>query len=248
MVKSKVIKTLSEFIKYIEEICKEEDILFRGQKKDWPLLPKIARLKMECGIEEAENRMTAEFKRWSLPYLEIQPRNEWELLAIAQHHGMATQLLDWTKNPLAGLWFAVCEPAVDNSNGVVWIFRLDKKKVEVGHGFGHSVWPSSKKGITAYQPTSITRRLAVQQGWFTVHSLWGEDGKIRGLEEDATFTEDLTKVIIPGMCFSELRYQLDRCGINSATLFPDLDGLCAHIQWLNSILDDEADGVYEDKS
>ena len=34
-------------------------------------------------------------------------------------------------------------------------------------------------------------------------------------------------------------FELDRFNVNAASLFPDIDGLCTHIQWLNSYLEDE---------
>ena len=49
----------------------------------------------------------------------------------------------------------------------------------------------------------------------------------------------LTKLRIPPEAFKDMRFDLDRFNVNSAALFPDIDGLCAHIQWVNSRLQDE---------
>ena len=45
----------------------------------------------------------------------------------------------------------------------------------------------------------------------------------------------------PGSCFWNIRACLDLCAINQAKMFPGVDGLCQHVEWLNSLLEDEKD-------
>jgi len=47
------------------------------------------------------------------------------------------------------------------------------------------------------------------------------------------------KLLVPANLFHLMRFHLSRFGVNSSTLFPDLEGLCKHIEWSNSILKDE---------
>jgi hypothetical protein len=50
------------------------------------------------------------FRRQSVDRISIVNVNDdWELLAIAQHHGLDTRFLDWTRNAMNTLTFAKLE-------------------------------------------------------------------------------------------------------------------------------------------
>ena len=133
----KNIGSVSEYIGLVEQIksrCEASgnraELLFRGQRSDKPLLPKIARLALNGSLKQVEKLMLDEFRRACLPLTEFQPENNWDLLALAQHHGLPTRLLDWSFSALIALWFAVQnEPAKDKNgnleNGVVWVLCAD---------------------------------------------------------------------------------------------------------------------------
>jgi hypothetical protein len=101
--------------------------IYRGQEKDWSLLPSIGRnssLSSE-DILKKEMNIFNEYKRLSYPYLDSNLKNnEWDLLALAQHHRLPTRLLDWTINPLAALWFACIKEKDDDSDRIVWLFAV----------------------------------------------------------------------------------------------------------------------------
>jgi hypothetical protein len=204
------------------------------------LLPKLGRLRLNGDIINVEKLMLSEFQRGVIPLSEFKPENDWDLLALAQHHGLPTRLLDWTYSSLIALWFAVSEaPKKDEDgnleNGVVWIlnaevedFRTDTEK------YG----PLSNRITKIYRPKAVSRRISAQAGAFTVHKI-NEGERIIKFERHKRYGKKLIKILIHHSRFLDLRKSLNILGINNSTVFPDLDGFCNHLERRFSKLEDE---------
>ncbi len=235
---SKTVSQLKDYIRFLERYGDADDVLFRGQREEKPLIPKLGRLMPRDGVSilVAERRMIDSFKRQALPFLVQQPQTEWDWLCVAQHHGLATRLLDWTQNPLAALWFAVAAPAEAGRPGVVWAFEPLERDFVID---ATDTSPYSIDRTRVFRPRHVARRVTAQSGWFTAHKHIASTKGFIPLERNANYSRRLRKVLIPAAAFSALRSQLDRCGVNAATLLADLDGLSRTIQWQHSMLEDE---------
>jgi len=230
------IDSVAEYVRYLENKCQADNVLFRGQSEDLPLLPRLARLELRSELLASEQSMLREFKLQAPPLLRMQPTSDWDWLAIAQHHGMATRLLDWTANPMAALWFAVEKPALNQGPGVVWIFDTENTDYADPDG-GED--PFSGHQTRLFRPRHITPRIIAQMGWFTVHKYLGSEKRFLPLERNKVYKKRLSKLFITTANFPVIRRELNRLGFNAANLFADLDGLCRHLQLRHSFERDE---------
>jgi len=158
------------------------------------------------------------FKERAVPYLNINPKNDWEWLALAQHHGLPTRLLDWSRNPLVAAFFAVEESTQNDS--VIYVYH---NKVFVN--IERQKNPFVQKNIKRFIPRHITQRIIAQTGVFALHP---------NPKEDFKDNEDISKLIIKNEFRKSLKMTLYKFGMHKASLFPDLDGLSKHIEWLQT--------------
>ncbi len=248
MSEEKIINSITTFSAYVEaaKIDQEKrgnhaDLLFRGQSVDEPLKPRVGRLRLKGDLAKIEKLIIEEFERTSLPLAEFIPDNKWDVVALAQHHGLPTRLLDWTFSALAALWFAVSDPPEKDKlgkdrYGVVWIFTpdLDDYRLDL-----NETTPFSNKITKIFRPKVITRRISAQGGIFTIHKIVGK-GRFIALEKNKNYKTKLTKLVVPPKYFSKLRKELDMYNVNASTLFPDIDGLCKHLKWRYAKMEDES--------
>lgn len=231
------IVSLSSYMNYIDSINKisnsaisgDNPLLFRGQPVDKELIPAIARIRWKTSIASAEKFLLQEFARMSTPYTKHGHDDAWDRLALAQHYGLPTRLLDWTYSATAALWFAVAnEPTKDDSgnpnNTVVWILKPKENDFLT---FPTDIKPLETKKTRIFKPRIIAERISAQSGLFTLHYL--NHDMFVPLEKHSRFSKKLTKIPIKAKYFRKLRNQLNTCGVNNATMFPDLVGLCQYL-------------------
>lgn len=234
--------SLPDYLQHIEEQCTGEwNVLFRGHTDSkWKLEPKISRItfRTRFSMPDAEREMLRDFKRQALPHLSRDLRDDWDWLALAQHHGLPTRLLDWTTNALVALWFAIEKPPMGKTNGAVWMFfgtsndYADEEKMAD---------PLSTRRTLIFRPRHLTPRIIAQSGWFTVHRYMPTRPGFIPLENNSRQKNRLWKIEIPSKYFPALREDLSRCGLNAGTLFGDLNGISKQLCWEFPPLEDEVE-------
>ena len=201
--------------------------IFRGvPDKTFDLVPKIARPGTRKSRQDGsdlpyefdeEDKMFKEFQRIARPYFAHEPKNDLERLAIAQHHGLPTRLLDWTESLLVAAYFALEEAGTRKQPPAIYAIA-DLPVLR-----GHEDPFHRNQEIAIYRPPHISPRIPVQRSVFTLHPR---------PEEPPLAPPRVDMLILPRAPDAiELKERLDDCAINRASLFPDLDGLAQYTAW-----------------
>ena len=225
-----------------------ENWAFRGQAyAGWVLNNAIERTLFIHYHKGIEAEFVSEFQRGARNYLskDETPGHLIEWLALMQHHGAPTRLLDLTKSPYIAAYFAFefCHEK-DDQNVAVWGFNINylkNKSLEIlSEEFGDTLkenknlinedlfekifFQNNKKLVFPVEPFRMNRRYSLQQSVFisTGISNVALMDQLHFLGKDMEQT--VVKIEIPTSCKKEALRELHQMNLHRASLFPDLDG------------------------
>lgn len=227
---------------------------FRGQEsEDWVLSNAIERTAFINYHPGIEADFVAEFQRGARNYLskDETPGHLIEWLALMQHHGAPTRLLDLTWSPFVAAYFAYEQCLMDWEDSVtIWglnINYLKNRALEVlSEEFGERLnesrnlineavfekifYQNNKRLVFPVEPFSMNRRYSLQQSVFVSTGIAEVP-----LMEQLSFLGDsigkaVVKILVPSRFKNYVMRDLQRMNLHRASLFPDLDGYAASLR------------------
>lgn len=217
--------------------------LFRGQADArWELRPSVHR----GYTPQQERYLTNEFRvRAGSRHFSCPSNNDYPAwLALMQHYGLPTRLLDWSYSPLVAAFFAV-HPDYAGTNHKhdydASIWALDASSLNESQGFEPLIFPLD---AVSYEPLITPAfknrqelntvgvamalehdpRIQLQQGAFTIHSNRLPINVLDGAEHW------LRKLIIRNHNIASAFEELTLLGLRKYTLFPDLAALTSELK------------------
>lgn len=231
--------------------------VFRGMDvATWELATSLQRLSKKPGTSTGlvETSLIRSFRKYANAGA-FDEKSEWYVLAVAQHNGLPTRVLDWTASPLVATHFACGDDRYKGDDGVVWCLHAGMLRDINAHnnpGVGslrHIAWvydtrllEKSFSDLAAldasrpcgplmllWEPPSLDSRIANQSGLLSIMNHHDESQNDFLCTQSVANPDLVLRIVIEASAKSEVRDMLDQNGISERTIFPGLPGLCS---WL----------------
>lgn len=246
--------TWHETKNYLDEI--DQHYIFRGQGDAvWNLKTSIERCEFFGKNYRVEKDFVKDFQRGAYTHLSTLPDASDMLswLALMQHHGAPTRLLDFTHSSYIASYFALENATTDSA---VWAIEnlhlksdLAEKSPESFQFRGDEMYDLSDASfnkiyeanklscVFPVKPSVTNKRYMAQQSIFV--SLGNTESpfmkQLMSYSWPAYLPEHVIKIILPISIKEEALFDLSRMNVNRSTLFPDIDGFSTHLKNLYNL-------------
>jgi hypothetical protein len=239
------LRTWKKFLTWLDTHS-DSSWVFRGLgDSDFQLLPGIGRgdysLVKERSLLEVFERRSAEF-------VDLSRMTQWDRMALAQHHGLPTRLLDWTTNPLVAAYFAVtgrrktvlvklagsrkkpfeAVPSASHVAARIVAFRVRSADIinqsSEDDPLSSEDDPFERKTVGFVLPKSVATRIVNQGGIFSSHP-----------QPNVPWTSPLDAkehiFDIPADMRTYFQRRLFYLGVDAQRIMSGLDGLGSRLAW-----------------
>lgn len=227
-------------------------VLYRGvTDAEFPMKTSLQRnCKHKQNVIEAS--ILRNFSKYAASEAPLLNTSIWSQMALGQHHGLPTRLLDWTYSPLIALHFSTSEDNLadlDAHDAAIWQIDirelnqllplsyqalLEKEKaslftIDMLDQLAQSTETYDRdmgsRSMVLLEPPSIDQRIINQYAYFSIIPM-----EIESIE---TFlnehTQNTIRYLLPKELKWRIRDMLDQMNVNERITHPGLDGLSA---WL----------------
>lgn len=202
--------------------------IYRGQSDvTWKIIPSVGRLYQTENFREISKLNKFERDAFSeffiRNYSEYRTGSKIANLAIAQHHGLKTRMLDWTFSPLYALFFAVEDEKQYDKDGVIYAYE----NIEGYNNYDSVTFDPLNEETYSMDyyfiwAPSHTPRIKAQLGVFQI---------FKNPQIEFSRPYNFHRITIPKTSKKDIKKELFRLGISYDLIFPEVDGIARSINY-----------------